>query len=96
MCRIIQGAKYTYTAAMPAACTGHLYQVVGFILAVPAYQEQVLVRCLSGPDVGRWFACSPWNFTTRYQPEAEVLPAPVVTAAPLPERVFGIKSRENA
>jgi len=68
--RIVEGATYLYVADSPPCCKGHRYRVAKFILAVPAYQEQVLVEALSGPDAGLWFACSPWNFSTRYVPEA--------------------------
>ncbi len=96
MCRIIQGARYRYTAAMPAACTGHLYQVLRLIKAVPAYQEQVLVRAETGPDKGLWFAVSPGHFSMRYVLVPEEEPAPVEKSAPRPERVFGRKSEEIA
>lgn len=45
---------------------GGVYRVDGFILDIPAYQEKILVRCISGVDKGLWFSCSPANFVTRF------------------------------
>lgn len=66
------GAEYTYIAEQPKPCQGHRYRVLRVVLAVPAYQEQLLVEALTGPDRGLWFTCSPANFSSRYK-EAEPL-----------------------
>lgn len=87
--KIVEGGVYVYTALLPRGCKGHLYRVHRFCLAVPSYQEQVLVGALTGHDAGLWFVCSPANFATRYVP-AEALPEP---EAALPaERAAGYVS----
>lgn len=75
--RIVFGAEYRYLGPSPAGCRGQRYRPVRLALAVPAYQEQVLVEGLTGPDAGHWFCCSPANFATRYEP---------VPAAPVPDK----------
>lgn len=77
--KITEGAEYVYTAALPSKCTGHLYRVLKFVLAVPSYQHVVLVEALTGPDEGLWFTTTINNFATRYQ-----LAPPPVAAEPAP------------
>jgi len=76
--RIVIDDLYTYTGGIPVGCKGHLYRVEGFPLAVPSYQEQILVRALSGPDKDKLFVCSPANFSTRYEP----IPVPKLADRP--------------
>ena len=64
---IIPGRRYTYTAAEPHGCTGHVYKVLGMATYVPVYQRVVVVRCLSGPDRGMLIVCSASNFSMRYR-----------------------------
>ncbi len=71
------GGVYTYTASMPLGCDGENYLVVDCVKDVPAYQDKLLIRCLSGPDKGLLFVVSPANFVSRYVP------------AEIPERVAG-------
>jgi hypothetical protein len=66
--RIIQEGIYTYVGNIPTNCKGSHYRVVRVdVLAVPSYQEQILVVALDGPDKGLLFVCSPWNFCQRYE-----------------------------
>jgi hypothetical protein len=68
---IALGRDYIYTSGVPAGCAGHRYRPVQFVEDVPSYQQRVLVKCLSGPDRGKWFVCSPANFAIRYQKAPE-------------------------
>lgn len=70
--RIPEGSEWVYTAPAPAGCSGHRYRVLGFVVHVPTYQQQVLVEALTGPDRGLRFTCTPHNFSTRYQPVGPV------------------------
>lgn len=60
-------AVYAYQAELPRGCKGHQYVPRRFVLDVPAYQQKVLVECLSGKDAGLWFVCSLMNFARRYR-----------------------------
>ena len=65
---IAEGGVYRYTKDWPPGCLGMRYRVLSIkVMDVPVYQERVLVECLEGPDKGRLFVCSPWNFWTRYE-----------------------------
>lgn len=64
---IRQGAVYLYTAGLPAGRKGHRYRVLGFPIHVPVNIQQVLIRCLTGPDKGLLFTNTPINFARRYQ-----------------------------
>lgn len=64
--RIVVGATYRYTNALPARCLGQFYLVHRFVVDVPVRSEKVLVECLTGDDAGRWFTVSPAHFATRY------------------------------
>ena len=64
---ITVGAEYVYLSGIPAGRKGHRYVVENFIRYVPIFCTLVLVRCLTGPDAGEQFACSPANFATRYR-----------------------------
>lgn len=66
--RITRGAIYKYIAASPKNCYGETYKVLDFVIAVPAYQQLVLVKALTGPDKGLKFCCTPANFVLRYAP----------------------------
>ena len=63
------GRVYIYLSGIPPRCAGHRYRVHRFVKDVPVYTEKVLVECLTGPDAGVWFTCSPANFALRYKLE---------------------------
>lgn len=65
--RIQKGKIYEYIAEVPKCCKGEKYKVVDFLLAVPAYQQLILAKALTGPDKGLKFCCTPHNFSTRYR-----------------------------
>lgn len=84
---ILSRAVYLYTAEIPAGCKGHRYRVLAFIRQEPVKQQLVLVRCLSGPDRGLLFACTPSNFLQRY----ELLKVKQPEPAPVPPVMFDPK-----
>ena len=78
--RIAFGALYRYLPGWPPGCRGKSYRPLALVLAVPSYQEQILVEALDGPDRGLLFVCSPYNFSTRYER---------IEAAPVPTKAAG-------
>lgn len=81
--RIVEGGEYIYCGHHPINCRGHRYRALRFIIAVPAYQQLILVEALTGPDTGLMFACTPNNFSLNY---VEAPPAPKPSAEePAPE-----------
>lgn len=66
--RIVARRVYRYLGGLPIGVKGGLYRVLAFIIDVPSYQEKVLIRCISGPDKGLMFTCTPRNFSHRYEP----------------------------
>jgi len=67
----IHPGDWIYHNELPAGCKGDRYRLHRFILAVPVYQWQCLVQCLTGKDAGLWFSCSPANFSVRYRAPQE-------------------------
>jgi hypothetical protein len=85
----VEGSEYVYTATIPAGCKGHRYRLLKLVLDVPTYQQKLCMVALTGPDSGRWFVVSPWNFAQRYEP-AEV-DAPQTPDPVAPEKVAGVR-----
>ncbi len=66
-CPIVEGAEYTYEAAIPAGCMGQRYKLHREVIDVPSYQRKVLVEALTGKDRGLFFTCTLQNFALRYK-----------------------------
>ena len=66
---ITLGGTYAYVMEHPPGCKGHKYVPHCLVLDVPVYSWKVLVECISGPDKGLKFTCSPYNFQIRYRLE---------------------------
>jgi hypothetical protein len=62
--QIVEGAEYEYHSAQPSNCTGHRYRVLRLATTAPQYQKVVVVEGLTGPDVGEWFVCTYFNFSS--------------------------------
>ena len=56
---IIPDHVYIYTAEYPPGRAGHEYRVFKIIKQEPSKARQVIVECLTGPDAGVWFCCTP-------------------------------------
>jgi hypothetical protein len=74
--KVVAGREYVFISNHPPGRQGCVYRVEEFVISVPSYQTQVLFRGVTGPDTGRAFCCSLWNFACRYEPVPPPEPPP--------------------
>jgi hypothetical protein len=72
--------EYLYTSRHPPGCEGCRYRVIDLIENPTAgiNQKLVLMLALEGPDAGKQFAITPFNFAMRYKNVENQEPEPAV------------------